>query len=77
MDKTLACDALKKTEELFPAEDPAEAARKAEAAKKAAEELESKTLRDWKMLGSHDAGTGYGLASGFAGIPDLREGALV
>ena len=31
MDKTLACDALKKTEELFPAEDPAEAARKAEA----------------------------------------------
>jgi hypothetical protein len=85
MDKTRACDALKKTEEWFPAEDPAEAAareaeaaRKAEAAKKAAEkELESKTLRDWKMLGSHDAGTGYGLASGFAGIPDLREGALV
>ena len=73
MDKTLACDALKKTEELFPAEDPAEAARKAEAAKKAAEkELESKTLRDWKMLGSHDAGTGY-----LGGAFDIREGAIV
>lgn len=80
MDKTRACDALKKTEEWFPAEDPAEAAareaeaaRKAEAAKKAAEkELESKTLRDWKMLGSHDAGTGY-----LGGAFDIREGAIV
>ena len=54
----------------------AEAARKAEAAKKAAEKkLESsssKTLRDLKMLGSHDAGTGY-----LGGAFDIREGAIV
>ena len=34
--------------------------------------LASKTLRDIKMLGSHDAGTGY-----FAGATSFREGSIV
>ena len=34
--------------------------------------LASQTLRDWKMLGSHDAGTGY-----FAGATSFREGSIV
>jgi len=74
--QTRACDTLKKVEEsenAAEAEAEAEAARKAEAAKKAAEkELESKILRDLKMLGSHDAGTGY-----LGGAFDIREGAIV